>query len=48
MPQPLRGLPAWPRAAAKTLDFKEQVPQWLSPKEKFRRTAGATVGRMMR
>jgi hypothetical protein len=30
------------------LDFKEQVPQWLSPKEKLRLTAGATAGRTMR
>jgi hypothetical protein len=29
-------------------EFKEQVPQWLSLKEKYRRTAGAIAGRMTR
>ncbi|WP_181950936.1 hypothetical protein [Aurantiacibacter spongiae] len=29
-------------------EFKEQVPQWLSLKEKFRRIAGAIAGRTIR
>jgi hypothetical protein len=40
---------AWLRAAIKAeQDFKEQVPQWLSLKEKYRLTAAAIAAHMTR
>jgi len=49
-PLPLHLHGAWPRAAGKAdfEEFKEQVPEWLSLKEKYRRIAGAIAARMTR
>jgi hypothetical protein len=50
-PARLRSGLACPRAAPEqdiTDDFKEQVPKWLSLKEKFRRIAGAIAGHTIR
>ena len=48
LPPRLRGRRASPRAAVKHTEFKEQVPQWLSLREKYRRIAGAIAGHMIR